>query len=542
MLLLLLYVHLPVLYIGLDMMKNILIAGGGFSGLYSAIKLSEEGHEVTLIEASPDRWGGRMETSVMDGFILEWGPMRFETQLQPKFGQLIKDLGIELLPFTGPKAYPSRYPQYDLPLQEQNLDSLELLRRGVLLIMGKKINDPLDFGCQKWIDSLTEDDYRAIRKEATLNGKPLWKIGFWNALVEGNVLSHQALMKIRDTGTFYHMIPDNLNAIEWTIWWLRAFRTDGQILATIKKGTEEITIQMLNVLKSRSNVTLVNDAKIQSFIAEGEKISVNYTIGNKNNKAIVDHLVLAMPQHPLKKLENSLPGAIQEDLDAVNGFSMTKVFFVLDKPWWGHNQAPQSRANRMPTREVHYFRRAEGQDEDGHGMVLLYTDKPATEFWNYYIENKKTHDRAEVDNNDEIKVQFANFFSKEIYRSIQGNDFSSKEGLSLTQEAIALYHDMSLEEIKEDIFAAVISYGIRDWSCTPYGAGNHCWRPGIKSWEVQENFKAFSLNDGLKNVHIVGEAYSDYTGFIEGAINSSDWALEAIAESVNKNEALEMMA
>jgi len=289
---------------------------------------------------------------------------------------------------------------------------------------------------------------------------------------------------------------------------------------------------MLNVLKSRDNVILINDAKIHAFTPVNSQVLAKYSVGDQQNETLVDHLILALPQHPLKKLTQNFPKHIQERLDAVNGFSMTKIFFVLDKPWWGHQQAPQSRANRMPTREVHYFRRPKGSDSDGYGMVLLYTDKPATEFWNYYIENRKNHDRAEINSNDEIKAQFANFFSKEIYRSIQGNDFTSKEGLNLTQEAITLYQDMRLEDIKADILKAVVSYGIRDWSCTPYGAGNHCWRPGVKSWEVQEDFKAFSLNQDLKNVHIVGEAYSDYTGFIEGAINSSDWALEAIAETV----------
>jgi monoamine oxidase len=140
------------------MKKNILIAGGGFSGLYCALQLSEKGHQVTLLEASPDRWGGRMETTVMEGFITEWGPMRFETQLQPKFGKLIDALNIELVPFTGPRANQSQYPQYDLPLSEQNLDSLELLKRGILLMMGKNPINPLDYGCQNWIDSLTEAD------------------------------------------------------------------------------------------------------------------------------------------------------------------------------------------------------------------------------------------------------------------------------------------------------------------------------------------------------------------------------------------------
>jgi len=510
------------------MKKNIFIAGGGFSGLYSAIKLSEKGHKVTLIEASPDRWGGRIETSKMNDFITEWGPMRFETELQPKFGKLIEDLNIETIPFTGPKANPSNYPQYDLPLEEQNLDSLELLRRGILLMMGKRPNDPMDYGCQKWIDNLTEDDYRIFRKEAMLNGRPMWDIGFWNALSEESILSHQALMKIRDTGTFYHMIPDNLNAIEWAIWWLRAFKTDGQILATIKKGTEEITVQMLKRLKEAPNVTLMNDAKITSFQDDGGTLAINYLKNNETQKATTDHLILAMPQHPLKKLSSSLPKEIAFSLDAVNGFSMTKIFFVLNNPWWDYDQTPQSRADRMPTREVHYFRRDETQDSDNQGMILLYTDKPATEFWNCYIKDKSKHDRAEINENDNIKLQFANFMSKEVFRSLHGNEAISKVGLKLTKEALIQYSDMSLKEIKEDIYTSIISYGIRDWSCTPYGAGNHCWRPGVKSWEIQDKFKGFSLANDVKNIHIVGEAYSDYTGFIEGAINSSDLALDLI--------------
>src|SRR5205814_2226059 len=146
---------------------------------------------------------------------------------------------------------------------------------------------------------------------------------------------------------------------------------------------------------------------------------------------------------------------------------------------------------------------------------LLYTDRPATEFWNYYIEDKDKHDRAEVNNNDEIKSQFANFMSREVYRSLHGNEAMNPRALKLPKEALLLYSTMTLAEIKADIEKSIVSYGIRDWSCEPYGAGNHCWRPGAKSWEIQEKFKAFSLNGKNKNVHIVGEAYSDYTGFIE---------------------------
>jgi monoamine oxidase len=510
-------------------MKRILIAGGGFSGLYSAIKLSEVGFQVTLLEASPDRWGGRMETEVLEDFVAEWGPMRFETKLQPKFGSFIESLGVELAPFVGPTANPSLYPQYDLQLQEQNLDTLGLLRRGLLLIMGKKPNDPMDWGGQSWIDGLTEKDYQEMRENATLNGMPLWNMGFWNALSEDGILSHQAVMKIRDTGTFYHMIPDNLNAIEWIIWWLRALKTEGQILATVKKGTHEITVQMLKRLEANSNAILKLNSKLISFKElEGNQVEVTYSEGMQVHSTAYDHVILALPQYPLKMLASSLPEKIASQLDSVNGFSMLKVFFVVENPWWGYTQPPQARANRMPTREIHYFRRPEEEDVDKKGMLLLYTDRPATEFWTYFIKDRANHDRAEVNMNDAIKSQFANFMARDVSRSLETNEATTQTGLQLTKEALIQYNDMSLSEIKKSIEDSIVTYGIRDWSCAPYGAGNHCWRPGVKSWEVQELFKAFSLGSGNKNVHIVGEAYSNYTGFIEGAINSADLALEEI--------------
>ena len=104
----------------------------------------------------------------------------------------------------------------DLTPEEQGLDSLQLLKRGIMLIMGR---DPAD---QAWIDGLTEEDYGRLRRHAQLHGQPLWATGFWNALSAQGVLSHRALVKLRDTGTFYHMIPENLNAAEWIVWWLRA--------------------------------------------------------------------------------------------------------------------------------------------------------------------------------------------------------------------------------------------------------------------------------------------------------------------------------
>jgi hypothetical protein len=79
-----------------------------------------------------------------------------------------------------------------------------------------------------------------------------------------------------------------------------------------------------------------------------------------------------------------------------------------------------------------------------------------------------------------------------------------------------------------------VEWGIRDWSRPPVAAGCHAWVPGVRSWEVMSRVQAFSLagqpgHRDLKNVHICGEAFSDYQGFIEGALRTARSVARIIA-------------
>ena len=75
---------------------DIVIAGGGIAGLYCARRLAAAGHRVLILETASDRWGGRIETEDLDGFIAEMGPMRFEPTLQPRFAAAHNNLGLAL--------------------------------------------------------------------------------------------------------------------------------------------------------------------------------------------------------------------------------------------------------------------------------------------------------------------------------------------------------------------------------------------------------------------------------------------------------------
>lgn len=509
--------------------KNIIaIVGGGVSGLYSAWKLGLAGNQVVLFEAS-ERFGGRMETINMEGFVAEYGPMRFEPTLQPTFAKMIQDLGLEFVDFVGPSAEDIYFPKYDLLPEEEDLDALELLKRGIMLVMGQNPSD------QGWIDSLTEDDYRRFRHSQKLKERYLWKLGFWNALSADGNLSHQALMKIRDTGTFYHMLPENLNAIEWIIWWLRALKTVGQKLATVKEGTGRITLELLKRLYELPNVEIYSCNKLLSFSENKEQqnhLDLIFETREGKKLATVDRLILAMPKLPLLKLASSLPKNIADQLDSVNGFAMLKIFYVTDSPWWEPTQKPQQYANRMPTRELHYWRRNKGEKDDGYGMVLLYTDTPATEYWKHYIINPKNHDCAEIDKNSDLITEFSNFIARDVKRALETDKHANI--VRLNNNAKKIFSDRTLQETAKYIQDSIVTYGIRDWACEPYGAGNHGWQPGVQSWIVQEAFKAFTLGSGHKNVHICGEAYSDYQGFIEGALNSAHLVLDELLDDCFK--------
>jgi hypothetical protein len=201
----------------------------------------------------------------------------------------------------------------------------------------------------------------------------------------------------------------------------------------------------------------------------------------------------------------------------------------------------------MPTREVHYFRRPRGSADDGHGMVLIYTDRPATEYWNVYVDNKLGHDRAEIDGNPELKAQFARWLAREAKGGIErlravleqvpvelrqdlGDALRTlMPNLPVSVDVVDRFAEMTEDAVAQEIADTVITWGIRDWSLQPYGAANHSWKPGVKSWEVMEALKQFGLEPGCPgNVHICGEAYSDYSGFIEGALRSAELALDTI--------------
>jgi oxygen-dependent protoporphyrinogen oxidase len=79
---------------------NVLVLGGGISGLAGAWELTQLGHEVTLIEQE-EQLGGKLQTRVIDGIQVELGPDSY-LRRNPAANELIGRLELdEVVPAAG---------------------------------------------------------------------------------------------------------------------------------------------------------------------------------------------------------------------------------------------------------------------------------------------------------------------------------------------------------------------------------------------------------------------------------------------------------
>jgi len=520
-------------------MAKIGIVGGGIAGLYCARELLRKHHVVTIYECL-ERLGGRIETQDLHGFKAECGPMRFERKIEPLFEALTKELEVEFSPFTPPRSGVSDFPKYDLRANEmsaehkqavakgskpvgdsadlignfsQHTSALDLLRFGIYRVFHhdaaslKLTLDEVVSGNDKskiseYAKKLGDVEYDYIRTKQELYGVHLHNLGFWNAL--SRVLSPGAIAKIRETGTFYHLLPENPSAAEWSIFWLRLFRPDAD-LWTIKDGVEIVVKRLEAEIRKSKRLTIFTRTTIEGIIQDVKTGNLRLRTASGILKPRFDHVILAVPAVPLRELSDAFPREIRSYVSGVIPFPLLKVFVVIRDPWWVSFPQPQEGAHLVPTREVHYFPPESGTK--GYGMVMFYTDRPATSYWHPYVNS--FHDRAQIGQSQELEHELALQLARLLPQ--EGRD-----------------DDAHVERVERSI----VSFAIRDWSAPPFGAASHAWAPRLDVPEALNQLKAFSLTgaSGKKNVHICGEAYSDYQGFIEGALRTAASVVNTITD------------
>jgi len=111
-----------------------------------------------------------------------------------------------------------------------------------------------------------------------------------------------------------------------------------------------------------------------------------------------------------------------------------------------------------------------------------------------------------------------------------GNDRLLRTFLSYVRENHA-------ESVSDD---RVLAAGLRDWGLKPFVGACHAWRSGTDPTLVINYLKGFSMLPSVPKancrLHVCGEAYSDYQGFIEGALRSAAEVLTGPPFGISKDD------
>lgn len=439
---------------------DLAVVGGGIAGLYCCLK-SANHEEVALFEGT-HRIGGKLETVPMEGFRAEYGAMRFDPIRQFRVGELIGELGLETDPFPEYSSPPGQMLSsgYGAAEREKGLSTLELLKLAIRSILQVS---------EEQLFSLSEEELGHFEREGKYQGEYLWNQGIWNVFSE--VLSNDALKYLITDGSFFHFIHENPSAAGWMLTWVKMLQMS-PALRGIKGGMQRLTDAMLDRAKLKGLKVYVGHVLQAIAPAPGNRVTLVFQNGES---AVANRVILALPSWSLKTLKG-LPARIRNLLDSVIEVPLLKSFIVVQKPWWKEN-IPNVGVTAVPARELHYYR------HDDLGCIMLYADRPYINFWSKYISHDY-HNQAELKGNQAL------------------------------QRMLAQQMHLNPRDI--------IAYGMRDWGRAPYGAACHLWRPGVQSWKIIEELTAFALNPGDRsNVHICGEAFSDYQGFMEGAVRTA---------------------
>jgi monoamine oxidase len=200
-----------------------------------------------------------------------------------------------------------------------------------------------------------------------------------------------------------------------------------------------------------------------------------------------------MPTGALKHLDFDATDDMHAALDSSFGTPACKIFMVFDSPWWetapegpGHIELGHFSASHtdLPLRQCFYL----GQDANtGDGLLLgAFGDEQAVAFWPPLMR--------EDGRGIELTTPLPERAETELCRQL-----SEMHGIDVPKPVGGIFVD---------------------WAAPPYYAGWHAWAPGWKSWNAAATLR------GDAGVHICGEAYSAYQGWVEGALTSAEVMLQ----------------
>ncbi|MEM9387632.1 MAG: NAD(P)/FAD-dependent oxidoreductase [Pseudomonadota bacterium] len=477
------------------------IVGGGVTGMYCAWRLMEDpsrrASSVEVFEQGT-RTGGRLWSVTLgeeQAIPAELGGMFFSDAQDLVYRLCSNVLGLKrqavtphsdlawlrgrrfsLRDFAEPGVLP-----YALSEDEQGLQGHELL-----LLAVRRIVPGLDTVWPLNPSASLSDTVRLLR-EASFDGVPLYRWGFWNLLAR--VISNEARMCLSDTQGTYALYS-NWNAQE------AVFSVLSDLTGNwfrLPDGYDQLPHALQGRAEAAGAVTHLEHRLLEvSDVATDGYRTLHFAVGDGCVQVRAKRVILTLSSGALQRLVWSISDEFQKALAASDGVAASKIFLAYENPWWeqvssgpGHIGLGQFSASHtdLPMRQCFYL----GQDEKSGQALLLgsFPDMRAVPFW-AALRNEGS---------DEVKLS---------------GPLPARMAAELTRQLSEL-HSVEVPEPLAGVFV--------DWDQAPYFGGWHAWRVGAEAWRVAERLRASQDDPGL---HVCGETYGAWQGWVEGALTSAE--------------------
>jgi hypothetical protein len=381
-----------------------------------------------------------------------------------------------------------------------------------------KGDSPLNYSFE-----LTSRDWDDIKPKLVYNfpnspydGRLVNDLGFWNLLKDQ--VSQEGYEFLANAGGYYSNTI-NWNAAEAFPYMVGDFSADVKY-KTIQEGYDSIAYALANSYMEyeAEGATIWSENKLITFRKDHALLNTHkYELTflnlktNKTWKVYANSIVLGMPRKSLELLDqNNFFFNINENSTLnynIRSVIMEPAFKILmgfPYPWWenlgitdhGHS------ITDLPMRQCYYF----GTDEHTNNSMLLgsYGDMETETFWKALSDDKVLF---------EVKASKSASL-KELHEldNVQATKLMVDELMTQLRE---LHGDITIPE-------PYVTY-FKDWTDDPFGAGYHAWKAGYSVENVMPYMRK-PVSD--EQIHIIGEAYSDQQGWVEGAFCEAEKMLQ----------------
>ncbi|KAB2918625.1 MAG: NAD(P)-binding protein [Bacteroidetes bacterium] len=505
---------------------DVAVIGGGVAGAYSAWRLQKANgkkSKVALYEYS-DRIGGRLFSRTLPGMpnvVAELGGMRYIPETQPLVTGLINYLKLPT------KDFPMGNPDPEIGASQ----NYYYLRGEHLTLEELSIKGAVPYNLSWSEQGMNPDQLQAYvmnvlvpnAKNLTLEdwfkvevfGTPLYKMGYWNLL---NVfLTNEAFSYMRDAGGYDANVANASAVAQLPV----SDFGPTTSFRTLTKGYQDLPLTLaeqfeadggeINMNHKLLSIKRLKNGEYELVFTRTKTQDFKTHYDNNSDERIVVHadkIILAMPRRSLELIEwdqwqeNEF---LKNNVGSVLIQHAFKLFMGYDYPWWRALNLWAGRSiTDMPIRQVYYFGcegDQPGADPNNTKSLLMasYNDISTVPFWKALQNDEPYGGNDKPENKSIDPVPPAQFVATQSMVEIAHKQVETMHGQQkLDMPYAAIFHD---------------------WSEDPYGGGWHEWKAGYRYDEIIKKMVK-PVED--QDVFIIGEAYSNNQGWVEGSLETAE--------------------